>query len=98
MYFANGQFAKVGSYPAIFRSQADFVFPNPDAALGCFLDSESNALVNHRARSRHSNATDGTGAMRAEESRVGDGDAAISKPPAWLFGIAPAAGSIRSVD
>jgi hypothetical protein len=98
MYLANGQFTKVGSYPTILRSHANLVFPDPDAALGRFLDSELNALVNHRAGSRHSNATEAMGAIRAEESLVGDGNAAISKPPAWLFGISPAIGLIRSAD
>jgi len=98
MYPANGHVTKVGSYPTIFRSHANLVFPDPDAALGRFPDSKLNALVNHRARSRHNNATDGKGAIRAEEALVGDGDAAISKPPAWLFGIAPAIGLIRSAD
>jgi hypothetical protein len=98
MDLANGQFTKVGCYSTIFRSHANFVFPDPDAGLGRLLDPELNALVHHCTRSLHSDATVEKGEIRGEEAFVGGGDAAISKPPASPFGTARVIGLVRSAD
>ena len=87
MYPANGEFTKVGLYSPVFGSHADLVFPHPDTALGRFLDSKLNALVNHRARSPHGHATVAKGRVRGEKAPAVV-RAVISKPPAWLFYIA----------
>jgi hypothetical protein len=98
MYLANGQLTKVGCYPTIFCSLANFVFPDPDASLGRRLNPELNALVHHCTRSLHSDATVEMGETRGEEAFVVDDDVAISKPPALLFGTARVIGLVRSAD
>lgn len=97
MYPANRHFTKADFYPSVFGALADFVFPYPDTALGRLLEPESNALVHHRARSPHSDATVAKGKMRGEEALVVV-IAALSKPPAWLFYIVLAGDLTQSAD
>jgi hypothetical protein len=98
MYPANGQLTQIGSYPTIRGSHANFVFPDPDAAFGCLQDSKFNALMHHRTRFPHSNATDEKGVIPADAARVGGADAALAKPPAWLVDTARVIGLVRLAD